>query len=190
MPREESAMQGSATGHTRTGYVAIQPLDRTRATQPSWPTQSPPDSRRSLTRGLGRTSRSRQQPENTTLRCRTRQAVRRPRTLAGLASRSAHVKCGIERLKQRRVAERLEQALHGTLFQRAWTDGLVCQGRDEDDRGLLPDCSGVMCTAASEPEMDHDRFAMRAGRSSTRKLGGFRAASSTVSDTAFSGVMM
>jgi len=33
--------------------------------------------------------------------------------------RSAHSKCGIERLKQGRVAEWLEQARHGTLFERA-----------------------------------------------------------------------
>src|SRR5712664_4906497 len=52
--------------------------------------------------------------------------------------RSAHSKCGIERLKQSRVAERLEQALHGTLFERAWTDGLICLSGDEDDRNLLP----------------------------------------------------
>src|SRR6266404_7630573 len=52
--------------------------------------------------------------------------------------RSAHTKCGIERLKQSRVAERLEQALHGTLFERAWTDGLICLSGDEDDRNLLP----------------------------------------------------
>src|ERR1700720_3323413 len=52
--------------------------------------------------------------------------------------RSADSKCGIECLKQSRVAERLEQALHGTLFERAWTDGLICLSGDEDDRNLLP----------------------------------------------------
>src|ERR1700674_647016 len=52
--------------------------------------------------------------------------------------RSAHPKCVIERLKQSRVAERLEQALHGTLFERVWTDGLICLSGDEDDRNLLP----------------------------------------------------
>src|SRR6266850_3068955 len=54
------------------------------------------------------------------------------------SDRSAHAKCGIERLKQSRVAERLEQALHGTLFDRACTDGLICLSGDEDDRNLLP----------------------------------------------------
>jgi hypothetical protein len=33
--------------------------------------------------------------------------------------RSAHSNCGIECPKQSRVAERLEQALHGTPFERA-----------------------------------------------------------------------
>src|ERR1700676_2677650 len=52
--------------------------------------------------------------------------------------RSAHWKCGVERLRQSRVAERLEQALHGTLFEQACTDGLICLSGDEDDRNLLP----------------------------------------------------
>src|SRR6266403_56796 len=52
--------------------------------------------------------------------------------------RSAHSKCGIERLKQSRVSERLEKALHGTLFEGACTDGLICLSGDEDDRNLLP----------------------------------------------------
>src|SRR6266850_474529 len=52
--------------------------------------------------------------------------------------RSARTKCGIERLKQSRVAERLEQALHGTQFERAWADGLICLTGDEDERNLLP----------------------------------------------------
>jgi AhpC/TSA family len=40
--------------------------------------------------------------------------------------RSAHSECCIERLNQSRVPERLEQTLHGTLFERAWTDGFTC----------------------------------------------------------------
>src|SRR3984885_15627417 len=52
--------------------------------------------------------------------------------------RSARSKCFIERFKQSRLAERLEQALHGTLFEQACTDGLVCLSGDEDDRDFLP----------------------------------------------------
>jgi hypothetical protein len=52
--------------------------------------------------------------------------------------RSAHLKCGIEGLKKSRVAERFEQALHGTLFEQACTEGLICLSSDEDDRDLLP----------------------------------------------------
>src|ERR1700722_10894084 len=47
-------------------------------------------------------------------------------------------KYGIERLKQSRVAERLEQALHGTVSERACTHALICLSGDEDDRNLLP----------------------------------------------------
>src|ERR1700731_2573191 len=50
---------------------------------------------------------------------------------------SAHSKCGIEGLKQRRVAERLEQAFHGTLLEQALIDGLIGLSGDEDDRNLL-----------------------------------------------------
>src|SRR3984957_4651876 len=55
-----------------------------------------------------------------------------------VSDRLAHLKCGIEGFKKSRIAERFEQALHGTLFERAWTDGLICLSGDEDDRNLLP----------------------------------------------------
>ena len=55
-----------------------------------------------------------------------------------MAHRSVHPKSRIERLTQSRVAERLEQALHGTLFEQAWTDGLISVSGDEDDRNLFP----------------------------------------------------
>jgi hypothetical protein len=55
-----------------------------------------------------------------------------------VAHRSAHSKSGIERLPQSRIAERLEQALHGTLLEQAWTDGLITVSGDEDDGNLLP----------------------------------------------------
>src|SRR5436190_16189227 len=41
---------------------------------------------------------------------------------------------GIDRLEKRRVAERLEQALHGTASEQTWTDRLICLGGDIDDR--------------------------------------------------------
>src|SRR5882762_9461565 len=52
--------------------------------------------------------------------------------------RSAHSKCGIERFKQGRIAERFEQALNGTLFEHACTDGLICLSGDENDRNRFP----------------------------------------------------
>src|SRR5207237_9562391 len=55
-----------------------------------------------------------------------------------VADRSAHAQCGMERLKQRRLADGLEQALHGTLSEHAWTDGLIAESGDEDDRHRLP----------------------------------------------------
>src|SRR5580704_18128309 len=58
--------------------------------------------------------------------------------LIHVAHRSAHSKSGIERLTQSRVAERLEQALHGTLFEQAWTDCFILVSGDEDDRNLFP----------------------------------------------------
>ena len=51
---------------------------------------------------------------------------------------SVHSKGGIERLQQCRLAEWLEQALHGTLFEHAWTDSRISESGDEDDRNLLP----------------------------------------------------
>src|SRR6266851_1665756 len=45
---------------------------------------------------------------------------------------------GIERIKQSRVAEWLEQALHGTLFEHLWADGRISVSGDEDDRNLFP----------------------------------------------------
>src|SRR5882724_2442326 len=56
----------------------------------------------------------------------------------GVAHCSAHSKSGIERPKQSRVAEWLEEALHGTPLEHAWTDGLISVSGDEDDRNLLP----------------------------------------------------
>src|ERR1700720_3564799 len=54
-----------------------------------------------------------------------------------VADRSAHSKSGIERLTQSRIAEWLEQALHGTLFEQAGTDGLISVSGDEDDWNLF-----------------------------------------------------
>src|SRR6266446_7167088 len=51
---------------------------------------------------------------------------------------SANSKRDIERLKQGRVAERLEQAFHGTLFEQPLTNGLICLSGDEDDRNCFP----------------------------------------------------
>src|SRR6266850_6971936 len=55
-----------------------------------------------------------------------------------VAHRSAHAQCGMERLKQRRLAEGLEQACHGTLCEHVWTDSLLSESGDEDDRHLVP----------------------------------------------------
>src|SRR5271163_2856358 len=52
--------------------------------------------------------------------------------------RSVHRKSGIERLPQSRIAEWLEQALHGTLFKQVWTEGLISVSCDEDDRNIQP----------------------------------------------------
>ena len=43
----------------------------------------------------------------------------------------------VERTEKSRVAERLEQAFHGTLLEHARTDGLICVSGNEDDRNLL-----------------------------------------------------
>src|ERR1700730_7309475 len=55
-----------------------------------------------------------------------------------VAHRSGHSKSGIEGLTQSRIAEWLEQALHGTLLEQFWTDGLISVSGDENDRNLLP----------------------------------------------------
>src|ERR1700754_5095204 len=52
--------------------------------------------------------------------------------------RSLHWNGGIERRKQSRIAEWLEQTLDGALFEHTWTDGLISMSGDEDDRNLLP----------------------------------------------------
>jgi len=44
----------------------------------------------------------------------------------------------MERIKQSRVAEWLEQALHRTLFEQLLANRFICAGGDEDDRNLLP----------------------------------------------------
>jgi hypothetical protein len=51
---------------------------------------------------------------------------------------SVHPKGGLERRQQRCVAEGLEKAFHGTLFEQTWTDGLISVSSDEDDRNFLP----------------------------------------------------
>src|SRR5467141_714881 len=58
--------------------------------------------------------------------------------LAALTASVPNSKCDIERLRQCRVAERLEQAPRGALIERALTDGLICLSGDEDDRNVLP----------------------------------------------------
>ena len=48
------------------------------------------------------------------------------------------LKCGIDRVTQRRIAEGLEQVCRRTLFEHAGTNSLVSLSGDEDDRYLLP----------------------------------------------------
>src|SRR6266852_5735753 len=55
-----------------------------------------------------------------------------------IADRLTHSKCDIERLKQSRVAEWLEQALHRTLFEHSRAHSLISLSGDEDDWNLLP----------------------------------------------------
>src|SRR6185436_4905349 len=52
--------------------------------------------------------------------------------------RSGHPECGIERLKQSRLAEWLEEALHGPQFEHPWTNTFISASGDEHDRNLLP----------------------------------------------------
>jgi len=44
------------------------------------------------------------------------------------------VKCRINRLEQSRVAEWLEEAFHGTLFDEPLANQNICISRNEDDR--------------------------------------------------------
>src|SRR6266566_178204 len=46
--------------------------------------------------------------------------------------------CGVERLNQSPLAERLEQTPHGALFEHSRADGLISVSGDEDDRNLFP----------------------------------------------------
>jgi hypothetical protein len=55
-----------------------------------------------------------------------------------MADRLTHSKRNIKRLKQRRVAEWLEQALHRTLFEHSRAHTLISLSGDEDDWNLLP----------------------------------------------------
>ena len=55
-----------------------------------------------------------------------------------IADRLTHSKCDIERLKQSRVAEWLEQALHRTPFEHSRARSLISLRSDEDDWNLLP----------------------------------------------------
>src|ERR1051326_3007351 len=48
------------------------------------------------------------------------------------------LKCGIDRVTQRRIAEGLEQARHRTLFEHQGANSLVSLSGDEDDWYLLP----------------------------------------------------
>src|SRR5712671_4369192 len=54
------------------------------------------------------------------------------------AYRLTRSKCDIERLKQSRVAEWLEQALHRTLFEHSRAHSFISMSGDEDDWNLLP----------------------------------------------------
>src|SRR5437879_333279 len=52
--------------------------------------------------------------------------------------RRTPVKSRVERLAQGRIAERLEQACHGTLFHEAWKFRFIRMRRDKDDRDFMP----------------------------------------------------
>src|SRR5262249_34722020 len=52
-------------------------------------------------------------------------------------ARSAPAQGGLERLQQRRLAERLEQARHGPLGEQAGPVGLIAVRGDEDDRNRV-----------------------------------------------------
>src|SRR5581483_9314130 len=61
-----------------------------------------------------------------------------PRGCESVADSSAHSKSNLQRPKQGRLAEWLEQALHCTPFQHPRTHSLVFHTGDEDDWNLLP----------------------------------------------------
>jgi hypothetical protein len=67
---------------------------------------------------------------------------------------SAPQKNGIERPEQGRIAEWLEQALHGTtLSEHSCTEGFISNGSDEDDRDVLP----AMRQFSLQVESSHSR---------------------------------
>jgi hypothetical protein len=45
--------------------------------------------------------------------------------------------CGIKRLKQSCLTERLEKAVYGTLWEHVSPDVFICASSDEDNRDLL-----------------------------------------------------
>src|SRR5690348_14915650 len=61
-----------------------------------------------------------------------------PQRPKSVANHLPHPERGIDRVQQRRLAEWLAQALHGTLFEHAWTNGPISVTGNEDDRNLLP----------------------------------------------------
>src|SRR5712664_1927970 len=61
-----------------------------------------------------------------------------PKDARNLADRSTQPKRRIDCVKQGLLAEWLEQALHGTVFEHAGTNGLVPVAGDEDDWNVLP----------------------------------------------------
>ena len=52
--------------------------------------------------------------------------------------RGSSSKRRIDCIKQSNIAEGLEQALHGTLFENSGADGLICLSRYENEWDLLP----------------------------------------------------
>src|SRR5256886_14321524 len=68
---------------------------------------------------------------------------------AAMADRLTHSKGNIERLKQSRVAEWLEQALHRTLFAQSRAHSLISLSGDEDDWNLLPTTLHFLLKAGS-----------------------------------------
>src|SRR6266852_4547907 len=66
-----------------------------------------------------------------------------------IPDRLTHSKCDIERLKQSRVAEWLEQARHRTLFAQSRAHSLISLSGDEDDWNLLPTTLPFLLKAGS-----------------------------------------